>query len=81
MAIYDESSSTMPEQFDCVTGRSADLEDCPTRLRPSAPCRCEPVCAVCGFGEHMAIHGPRHGDGPGGRPYGHEFEPKTNRDK
>lgn len=63
---------------EAVSG-AVDLSDCPTRRR-SGPynrmgsCRCTP-CKACGFGPHMAIHGPRYGEEPGGEPYGHEYQP------
>lgn len=53
------------------------FEDCPTRLDPDGKsrkyprCRCEPVCAVCGYRKHDAIHCP-HPDDPQ-KPYGCAF--------
>ena len=51
-----------------------DVFACPTRAL--APCRCGP-CVVCGFGPHMAIHGPVFGQPPGGPPWGHIYQPQT----
>lgn len=34
-------------------------DNCPTRIRIN--CLCRPVCKVCGFGEHSAIHFPPDG--------------------
>jgi len=36
-------------------------------------CRCQPRCAVCGFGEHSAVHGPVFGQPPGSTPWGHAY--------
>jgi hypothetical protein len=52
---------------------AVDLCDCPYRPRA---CKCEPKCKVCGFGKHMAIHGPVFGRSPGSKPYDHEFDPE-----
>lgn len=52
---------------------ATDGNACPTR-HPGGMCRCEPRCAVCGWGEHDAIHGPRFGERPGSEPWGHQFE-------
>lgn len=63
---------------------AVDLDACPTRGRaapigkrgpPCWSCCCQPKCAVCGFGEHMAIHGPLYGAEPGSKPWGHEYVP------
>ena len=35
-------------------------------------CRCA-MCAICGWGKHMAAHGPCLGGLPGSKPWGHEF--------
>lgn len=56
---------------------ATDGEACPTR-RPRGGCRCKPRCAVCGYGEHDAIHGPKFGEPPGSEPWGHQFEPSDN---
>jgi len=52
-----------------------DYSECPGRLFGSRICRCRPVCRVCGWRKHMAIHGPVNNGGPGSKPYGHEFKP------
>lgn len=48
-----------------------DLTKC--RKRTKYLCKCGPVCKVCGYGEHMAIHAGKI-DNPN-EVYGHEFEP------
>lgn len=56
---------------------AVDLEACPDRnFNGRAACRCKPKCRVCGFGMHMAIHGPLLGEEPGSKPWGHEFKPR-----
>jgi len=40
-------------------------------------CDCGPKCSVCGFGPHMAVHGPVLGMPPGSAPYDHEYRPTT----
>lgn len=45
--------------------------DCPA-LTIKNTCRCEP-CIHCGYGPHMAIHGPLKGFGKGTKPYGHQY--------
>lgn len=35
-------------------------------------CMCAP-CIKCGWGPHMAIHGPLDGHPPGSKPWGHEY--------
>ena len=59
-----------------------DLDACTTRRRygrqgTSGLCRCEPKCSVCGYGPHVAVHGPLYGQLPGSRPAGHEYQPPT----
>lgn len=54
-----------------MTG-AVDFKECP---QYGSSCRCEPKCAVCGFGKHMAVHGPHYGEPPGSKPWGHEFKP------
>jgi hypothetical protein len=34
---------------------------------------CGPRCAVCGYFKHTAVHGPAHGQPPGGKPWGHKY--------
>lgn len=36
-------------------------------------CYCQPACAVCGQGIHAVVHGPEYGEGPGSRPWHHEY--------
>lgn len=55
---------------------ATDWYECRTRTR-AGTCRCEPKCKVCGWGKHMAVHGPFFGKPPGSKPYDHEFEPLT----
>lgn len=52
---------------------ATDLEACPT-LSYWGNCRCR-RCAVCGYQEHMAIHGPLFGATPDTEPWGHVFIP------
>jgi len=59
---------------------AVDLKECPTRTHRNGTCRCE-KCARCGYGKHMAVHGPVYGQPPGSRPWGHEFEPETSDDQ
>jgi len=40
-------------------------------------CHCRPKCRRCGYGPHMAIHGPLYGRPPGSEPYGHEYNPAS----
>lgn len=49
---------------------AVDMDAC--RSRKLASCYCE-KCTLCGFGKHMAIHGPVNGGAPGSKPYGHRF--------
>lgn len=62
-----------------IGGTSIDTESCPSKRTKTGriyPCRCFPKCAICGYGPHMAIHGPLYGEAPGeGRPWGHEYQP------
>lgn len=55
---------------------AVDLSECPQSQSLRA-CKCLPKCRVCGFGKHMAVHGPMQGELPGGKPYDHEFEAKV----
>ncbi len=58
-----------------IAGAGAvDLDACTTRRKTI--CHCQ-KCAVCGWGKHMAIHGPLYGQPPGSKPWGHEFKPKV----
>lgn len=52
-----------------------DFDECPSRSRRGY-CTCEPVCSVCGYRKHTAIHGPHLDQPPGSEPWGHEFLPK-----
>lgn len=57
-------------------GGAVDLDACPDgppRRVSSMPCRCG-ACAECGSPKHSAIHGPVFGEGPGTKPWGHEFK-------
>jgi hypothetical protein len=56
-----------------MTG-AVDLSECPRRVWWQITCRCLPKCRICGFGKHMAVHGPAFGQPPGSKPYDHEFE-------
>lgn len=38
-------------------------------------CNCEPLCSVCGFRKHTAIHMHCAGEKVGDSPYGHEHQP------
>ena len=51
---------------------AVELAECPFQPHP---CHCA-MCRVCGFGKHMAVHGPVFGQPPGSTPYGHEFAPE-----
>lgn len=53
---------------------AVDLSECP-KSQTMRPCKCQPKCRICGFGKHMAVHGPVNGGGPGSKPFGHEYEP------
>ena len=65
----------MPDE----TPRGAvDLDECRTRWPGSRTCHCE-QCARCGWGKHMAVHGPAYGEPPGSAPYDHEFVPSGRR--
>ena len=59
--------------------RSVDFDSCPnqrTNGRGTTWCACKPVCAVCGFRKHTAVHGPRYGQSaPESPPYDHEYQP------
>ena len=46
-------------------------DDCPKMHGTS--CQCQPRCAVCSYGPHMAIHGPVYGAERGSKPWGHEY--------
>ena len=50
-----------------------DVDNCPSKRRPGGTCRCGP-CAECGWGPHMAIHGPKYGQLPGTEPWGHLYQ-------
>lgn len=54
-----------------------DTDRCPTRFkgRNKTDCKCKPVCIVCGFGPHAAVHGPLYGQPPGTKPWKHEYQP------
>ena len=54
-----------------------DIEKCTSRFKRGSSCRCLPKCSVCGFGPHMAVHGPFYGKPPGSEPYDHEYKPDT----
>ena len=61
-----------------VAGRelAIELDECRNRRYGRyglVGCACRPVCEVCGFGPHMAVHGPFYGAPPGSKPYDHEF--------
>jgi hypothetical protein len=56
--------------YDLVADGATDWDACPTRLQTL--CHCKP-CIVCGFGPHMAIHGPVSGQPSGSNPYGHPY--------
>jgi hypothetical protein len=57
------------------SGGAVELKDerCGRTLQRLCPCA--PKCAVCGHGPHVGLHGPRHGESAGGRPYDHEYVP------
>lgn len=60
----------------CETkSRSINVLACPSRWGRTGNCRCVPKCAWCGYGPHMAAHGPVANEPVGGRPYGHAFDP------
>lgn len=41
------------------TMKASNWDKCETRgTRSGNLCYCLPKCAICGFGEHTAIHGP-----------------------
>ena len=51
-----------------------DLSMCRNRGGGQPPnCRCKPVCATCGYGPHMAAHGPAYGEDPGSEPCLHAY--------
>lgn len=52
---------------------AVDLNTCPTRT-PRGRCKC-PLCEVCGFPMHMAVHGPALGAPAGSAPYDHRYIP------
>jgi hypothetical protein len=54
-------------------GQSIDVLNCPMRSRRGS-CVCE-HCMICGFGKHMAVHGPLYGAPVGSPPYSHEYVP------
>ena len=56
---------------------AVDLRACTTR-NSSGVCRCQP-CVVCGFGPHMAVHGPPFGGQPWATPYDHQYQPRRTR--
>lgn len=56
---------------------ATDWNECKTRLMKASPCRCLPVCAICGYGKHDALHGPFLDQPPGSEPYDHEYKPKA----
>lgn len=39
-------------------------------------CNCRPLCQVCGFRKHAAIHMPPLDAAPDSPPWGHEYEPQ-----
>jgi hypothetical protein len=57
-----------------LTAGATDYTACPTR-RNRSMCHCQPRCAICGWGKHDAIHGPKYGEPPGSEPWGHAFAP------
>lgn len=43
--------------------KGAILSDgCPDIGRVTTACRCKPLCRICGYGPHAAIHGPTMDD-------------------
>jgi hypothetical protein len=54
-------------------GGAVDLGAC--RRKGGHTCNCTPACSVCGYGEHVVLHGPVYGEAPGSRPFHHEFVP------
>ena len=56
-----------------VVSGAVDLKECPNK---PGRCACGVVCGICGYRKHMAIHAPPLGGRPGGKPYGHAYEPK-----
>ena len=56
--------------FEHAEEGAVDLDEC-TSLRG---CTCKPVCLICGFGKHSAVHGPVAGKPPGSAPWGHRFQ-------
>ena len=71
----DMGLPTQPCSCECHTPKpqlgAIDISYCPTKRE--TPCRCGP-CEACGFGPHMAIHGPVFGQPPGSRPWGHMYQ-------
>lgn len=59
---------------------AVDINSCPNRYSRWGVvyCGCLP-CKVCGFTKHWAIHGPLAGEPPGSKPWGHEYEPVSER--
>jgi len=58
---------------------SCDLSACTKRRGQN--CVCGLPCSVCGYGEHMAIHGPAYGQSVGSKPVGHQFQSVNERAK
>ena len=64
------------ETHELVGVGALDLSRCRNQGGGRPPnCRCKPVCAICGFGPHMAAHGPAYGEEPGSEPCRHAYEP------
>jgi hypothetical protein len=61
-----------------MTG-AIDIFNCATRRIGFQNCRCKPGCRICGFGPHMAVHGPFYGKPVGSEPYNHGYAPDTRR--
>lgn len=67
-----------PERNRRMSG-ATNLSECTSRYGGRGMCLCRPKCEICGHGKHAAIHGPCYGEQPGSKPWGHEYQPKTER--
>lgn len=83
-AKWDEKRQPPPIRYQRgVNMKGAILyEDCPSRKGlagiTGGTCQCKPVCKICGYGPHWAIHGPTIEDPRAGAAIwrgGHQFEP------
>jgi len=61
--------------FTGETEGASDLAACENRR--GSICECQPACAVCGLGEHHALHCAIYGQPPGSGPWGHSYRTES----